>query len=274
MTTSNQQKATPQQDAPAPRAPGWLARLWPSSQGKSDQPKAPYATVASGVKDAFTIFVGGAVPFAILVILTISAGYYFNSLKPFTLNVQSVVAYGTAAIVELVNLALFFVSAKAFWSGKTWHFLTALVIGLALTIISVIAQVLYLSNNLDAASIGEGANILQGLPLVGSLASTATIIVTRALALHVAEFACCYVVARSSVSHKKIMQAQIDEQQEKIQLAMGRAFIQFMNAKMLEAGVQVSEESEAQGNSLIPFPGTNGASASNGHKKVTPANKP
>lgn len=251
-----------QQDAPGlgDRLAGWVDGL---RTRKSDQGKAPYATVASGIKDAFTVFVGGAVPFAVLVILTISAGYYFNSLRPFSADVQSVVAYGTAAIVELVNLALFFVSAKAFWSGKTWHFLAALLIGLALTIISVIAQVLYLSNNLDQASIGQGASILQGLPLVGSLASTATIIVTRALALHVAEFACCYVVARSAVSHKKIMQAQIDQQQEQQMLAMGRAFISFMNAKMMEAGIDMGE-GEATGASPSRFHLV--SSNSNGHK--------
>lgn len=205
--------------------------------------KAPYATVASGVKDAFTVFVGGFVPFAILVILTISAGYYFNSLRGFSGDVQSVVAYGTAAIVEAGNLALFFVSSKAFWSGKTAHFLMALVIGLALTVISVIAQVLYLSNNLDAASIGQGASLLAGLPLIGSLASTATIIVTRALALHVVEFACCYVIARSSVSHKKIMQQAIEQQSEQMLLQIGEQFIEFMQARM--QGVTVTPERPA-----------------------------
>lgn len=256
--------AKSQNETPAPSgALTWLARLRQGAESK--QNKAPYATVASGVKDAFTVFVGGFAPFVILVILTVSAGYYFNSLKPFTGNVQSVVAYGTAGIVELVNLALFFVSAKAFWSGKTWHFLTAMTIGLALTAISVIAQVLYLSNNIDQASIGQGASLLQGLPLVGSLASTSTIIVTRALALHVAEFACCYVVARSSVSHKKVMQAQLDEQQEKVQLAMGRAFIAFMSDRMGEAGINLDESEGGEASSLTTFRPRQ-LSASNGHK--------
>lgn len=237
-----------------------------------EQGKAPYATVASGVKDAFVVFVGGFVPFAILVILTISAGYYFNSLRGFSGDVQSLVAYGTAAIVEAGNLALFFVSSKAFWSGKAGHFLTALFLGLGLTFISVIAQVLYLSNNLDAASIGHGAALLSGLPLVGSLASTATIIVTRALALHVVEFACCYVIARSSISHKKIMQAQQDAQQERFALAMGRAYMAFIEERMSAAGIAISEESEGTGESPLSFPeieaGRQGAS-SNGHKSTS-----
>lgn len=267
MATSNQSQDTTGA-APAvsaPRGLGWLAHLRQGDHQGKQGTRTPYATVASGIKDAFTVFVGGFAPFAILVILTISAGYYFNSLRPFTGNVQSVVSYGTAGIVELVNLALFFVSAKAFWSGKTAHFITALICGLALTVISVIAQVLYLSNNLDQASIGQGASLLQGLPLVGSLASTATIIVTRALALHLAEFACCYVVARSAISHKKIMQAQIDEQAERVQIALGQAFIAFMNERMLQAGVSV-EESEGEADSLSTFrarqlPASNGAKA-------------
>lgn len=204
---------------------------------QQEKGKAPYSTVASGVKDAFTVFAGGFLPFAILVILTISAGYYFNSLKPFTGNTQSIVAYGTAAIVECGNLACFFVSSKAFWSGKTAHFVMALVIGLALTGISVIAQVLYLSNNLDQASIGQGASLLSGLPLVGSLASTATIIVTRALALHVVEFACCYVIARSSISHKKVMQAMIDDQSEQMMLQIGKQYIAFMQSRLAAGGI-------------------------------------
>jgi hypothetical protein len=219
------------------RVSAWNQARIAKQQEKS---KAPYATVAGGVKDAFTVFCGGCLPFAILVILTISAGYYFNSLKGFTGDTQSVVAYGTAAIVECGNLALFFVSSKAFWSGKTAHFLMALLIGLALTLISVIAQVLYLSNNTDQASIGAGADLLQGLPLVGSLASTATIIVTRALALHVVEFACCYIIARSSVSHKKIMQRAIEEQSEQMMLQVGQQFIAFMQARMPGATIEAA----------------------------------
>jgi hypothetical protein len=235
--------------------------------------KAPYATVASGVKDAFTVFVGGFVPFAILVILTISAGYYFNSLRGFSGDVQSVVAYGTAAIVEAGNLALFFVSSKAFWSGKPAHFVTALVLGLALTVISVVAQVLYLSNNLDQASIGQGAALLAGLPLVGSLASTATIIVTRALALHVVEFAACYVIARSSVSHKKIMQQAIEQQSEKMLLQIGEQFISFMEARMQNATVTPDRPAiEADPLKLPELPAGEGSSSAgngNGHSKVS-----
>jgi hypothetical protein len=289
MSTPNAPQSNTNQ--PAPKGPSAWSRAgalaaqgassgWESLQGwrkaRKEASKGPYATVASGVKDAFVVFVGAVVPFGILVILTISAGYYFNSLRDWDGDTRSIIAYGSAAIIEFVNLALFFVSSKAFWSGKPGHFVTALIAGLALTVISVVAQVLYLSNNIDRASLGEGANLLEGLPIFGSLASTSIIIVTRALALHVAEFACCYVVARSAVSHKKIMQANLDQQQEQIQLAMGRAFMQFMNAKMLEAGVQVTEEGGAAGNGLIPFPGTNGASngasASNGHGRKV--NKP
>jgi len=45
---------------------------------QQEKGKAPYAVVAGPAKEAFTVFVGGFVPFAILVILTISAGFYFN----------------------------------------------------------------------------------------------------------------------------------------------------------------------------------------------------
>jgi hypothetical protein len=197
---------------------------------KLQQPPAFNVTVADGVKTAFTIFVGGFCPFAILVILTISAGYYFNALRGFSADVQSVVAYGTALIVELVNLALFFVSAKSFWSGKTWHFITALVLGMSLTVISVIAQVLYLTNNLDAVRLQEGATTLQGVPLIGGLASTSLIIITRALALHVAEFACCYVVARSAVSHRKIIQAQQEAEEAELALLEAKQFSEFKKA--------------------------------------------
>lgn len=193
-----------------------------------------HVTVADGAKTAFVVFVGGFAPFAILVILTISAGYYFNALRGFSADIQSLVAYGTALIVELVNLALFFVSAKAFWSGKRSHFVTALIIGMMLTAISIIAQVLYLSNNLDMASIKAGAGVLAGVPLVGGIASTAFIIITRALALHVAEFACCYVVARAGVSHRKVMQARIEEQSEKMLLLLGDSFNAFMQQRMQE----------------------------------------
>jgi len=254
---------------PTEKTPGTMERVFnpllDRHQKHKEAVKGPYATVASGVKDGFVVFVGAVVPFGILVILTISAGYYFNSLRDWNGDTRSLVAYGTAAIIEFVNLALFFVSSKAFWSGKSGHFLAALIAGLSLTVISVVAQVLYLSNNIDKASLGQGATLLHGLPLIGSLASTSIIIVTRALALHVAEFACCYVIARSAGSHKKVMQAQLDQQQEAVQLAMGQAFIAFMNTKMLEAGVQIAEEGGSAGYGLIRFPGTTGEDR-NGHK--------
>lgn len=244
----------------------------PDQQERGAIPPGVHATVADGAKSAFTVLVGGLAPFLIALILTISAGYYFNALQPFTFDVRSLVAYGTAAIVEAVNLALFFVSSKAFWSGKRSHFTTALVIGLALTIISVIAQVLYLSNNLDQASIGKGAQLLQGVPLVGALASTALIIVTRALALHVAEFACCYVVARSAVSHRKIIQAQQEQQEAELALMESAQYAQFKralhNAQMAQlARVQqmllADHPAGSEGGALSPFriseqPPTNG----------------
>jgi signal transduction histidine kinase len=201
-----------------------------ASPAKTQKPPAFNVTVADGVKTAFTVFVGGFCPFAILVILTISAGFYFNALRGFSADVQSVVAYGTALIVELVNLALFFVSAKSFWAGKTWHFVTALVLGMGLTIISVIAQVLYLTNNLDAVRLQAGATTLEGVPLIGGLASTSLIIITRALALHVAEFACCYVVARSAVSHRKLIQAQQEAQEAELALLEAQQFSEFKKA--------------------------------------------
>ncbi len=201
-----------------------------ASPKKPQQTPAFNVTVADGVKTAFTVFVGGFCPFAILVILTISAGYYFNALRGFSADVQSVVAYGTALIVELVNLALFFVSAKSFWSGKTWHFVTTLVLGMSLTVISIVAQVLYLTNNLDAVRLQEGATTLQGVPLIGGLASTSLIIITRALALHVAEFACCYVVARSAISHRKIIQAQQEAQEAELALLEAQQFSEFKKA--------------------------------------------
>ena len=223
---------------PAQQEPGILARAahaWNHRPRQEDQAQGArqmgaQATVANSIKTGFAVFAGGFCPFAVAVILTISAGYYFNSLRPFTGDVQSIIAYGTAAIIEAVNLALFFVSAKAFWSGKTGHFLAALLIGLGLTTISVIAQVLYLSNNLDKASIGAGAAILQLVPLFGPLANTGLIIVTRALALHVAEFACCYVIARSAVSHKKIIQAQQEAQEAEIAQLEAEQFMQFKRA--------------------------------------------
>jgi len=202
----------------------------PTGQSAGQQADGQSLTVADSFKTGFILFVGGVCPFAILLVLTISAGYYFNALRGFSADVQSIVAYGTAAIVELVNLALFFVSAKAFWSGKRAHFITALLIGLALTCISVIAQVLYLSNNLDKASLGTGAAILSTLPLVGGLASTALIIVTRALALHVAEFACCYVIARSSISHRKIIQAQQEQQEAELAMLEAQQYAAFRKA--------------------------------------------
>ena len=256
-----------------------LKNLQPSAPTQATgatQGKAPYATIASGIKDAFTVFVGGFAPFCILVILTISAGYYFNALRGFRADVQSIIAYGTAAILELVNLALFFVSARAFWQGKRAHFMTALVCGLALTVISVIAQVLYLSNNLDRASLDTGAAILQFVPLFGPLANTGFIIVTRALALHVAEFACCYVIARSAVSHRKVIQAQQEAQEAELAMLEAEQFAAFKRAihkaqmaqletvqQMLLTGRTV----ESEGGPVTPFRPSANAPANIGNGK-------
>lgn len=92
---------------------------------------------------------------------------------------------------------------------------------------AIVVKRIHLSNNLDKASIGTGAAFLQLVPLFGQLANTGLIIVTRALVLHVAEFAYCYVIARSAVSHKKIIQAQQEAQEAEIARLEAEQFMQF-----------------------------------------------
>jgi hypothetical protein len=56
----------------------------------------------------------------------------------------------------------------------------------------------------------------------------------------VVEFACCYVIARSSVSHRKVMQAMIDEQSEQMLLQLGQQYIAFMQSRMAATALETN----------------------------------
>lgn len=218
-------------------------------------------TSAEGAKNAYIVLVAGVAPFVLAVILGLGVGYFFAGFAPFTWSVPGVLAYGGGFAVEAVCLACFFAAAKAFWGGARWHFGAALVAALLLSTISIAAQVLYLQ--LDAlkgtAHIPPGA--LDDVPIVGWLVGSnggSWVVLGRAIGFHIAEAACCFILAKSTENPEKRMLAMQQEQRALLEVqrferiaALERrifehAFAAFDQVEeQLGAGVQVKALPEA-----------------------------
>jgi hypothetical protein len=165
--------------------------------------------------------VAAVVPFVLATILALGVGYFFAGFQGFSWSVPGVMAYGGGFAMEAVCLACFFAAAKAFWGGARWHFVAALVAALLLSTISIAAQVLYLE--LDAlkgtAQITTGA--LDGVPIIGWLVGNnggGWVVLGRAIGIHVAEAACCFVLAKSTENPEKRMLAMQREQRALLEL--------------------------------------------------------
>jgi hypothetical protein len=178
-------------------------------------------TSAEGTKNAYIVLVAAVAPFLLAVILGLGVGYLFAGFAPFTWSVPGFLAYGGGFAVEAVCLACYFAAAKAFWGGARWHFVAALVAALLLSTISIAAQVLYLQ--LDAlkgvAHIPPGA--LEDVPIVGWLVGTnggGWLVLGRAIGFHVAEAACCFILAKSTENPEKRMLAMQREQRAMLEL--------------------------------------------------------
>lgn len=174
-----------------------------------------------GAKNGYIFLVAAVVPFVLAIILALGVGYFFAGFQGFTWSVPGVMAYGGGFAVEAVCLACFFAAAKAFWGGVRWHFVAALVAALLLSTISIAAQILYL--DLDAlkgaAQITPGA--LDGVPIIGWLVGTnggGWVVLGRAIGFHVAEAACCFVLAKSTENPEKRMLAMQREQRALLEL--------------------------------------------------------
>ncbi len=189
-----------------------------------DQPlfsAAKAQTSAEGAKNGYIFLVAAVVPFVLATILALGVGYFFAGFQGFSWSVPGVMAYGGGFAVEAVCLACFFAAAKAFWGGARWHFVAALVAALLLSTISIAAQVLYLELDAlkGAAHIPPGA--LDGVPLIGWLVGSnggGWVVLGRAIGFHVAEAACCFVLAKSTENAEKRMLAMQREQRAMLEV--------------------------------------------------------
>ncbi len=172
-------------------------------------------TSAEGAKNGYIVLVAAVAPFVLAVILGLGVSYFFAGFAPFTWSVPGFLAYGGGFAVEAVGLACFFAAAKAFWGGARWHFVAALVAALLLSTISIAAQVLYLQLDAlkGAAQIPAGA--LDDVPIIGWFVGSnggGWVVLGRAIGFHVAEAACCFILAKSTENPEKRMLAMQREQ--------------------------------------------------------------
>ena len=172
-------------------------------------------TSAEGAKNGYIVLVAAVAPFVLAAILGLGVGYFFAGFAPFTWSIPGLLAYGGGFAVEAVCLACFFAAAKAFWGGARWHFVAALLAALLLSTISIAAQVLYLELDAlkGAAHIPAGA--LDTVPIVGWLVGSngpGWVVLGRAIGFHVAEAACCFILAKSTQNPEKRMLAMQREQ--------------------------------------------------------------
>lgn len=172
-------------------------------------------TSAEGTKNAYIVLVAAVAPFVLAIILALGVGYFFAGFAPFTWSVPGLLAYGGGFAVEAVCLACFFAAAKAFWGGARWHFVAALVAGLLLSSISIAAQVLYLELDALKGSAHIPAGALDDVPILGWLVGSnggGWVVLGRAMGFHVAEAACCFILAKSTENPEKRLLAMQREQ--------------------------------------------------------------
>lgn len=179
-------------------------------------------TSAEGAKNGYIFLVAAIAPFLLAAILALGVGYFFAGFQPFSWSIPGMLAYGGGFTVEAVCLACFFASAKAFWGGQRWHFVAAMMAALALSTISISSQVLYLvlDGLKGAGNIPPGA--LDNIPILGWLVGSngaGWVILARAIGFHVAEAACCFVLAKSTDSPEKRIAAMQREQRAALELA-------------------------------------------------------
>src|ERR1051326_3748962 len=252
------------------------------------QSKKDGATVGAAFKNGLIATAAMVVPLGCSVIAFLAAGYYFNGGKDWNGGTASMISYGLAGFVEFGLLALLTASAVAFWHGKFWHFLAAALFAVPVVYVSTSAQLLYLSTHIDVSAANRTAQPLAAIPVVGYFLGGANgepyILIARSCVTTVLEVACCYVLARATISTRKIIAALREKAQAQQELAryrrlehLDQRLDQFAMAALdhfealLDAGTSPlalplllnTPESEVATNGTRPFPGQR-----NGHKKT------
>jgi hypothetical protein len=181
------------------------------------------ATVGAAFKNGLIATAAMIVPLGCAAIAFLAAGYYFNGGRDWSGDTGSLISYGLAGFVEFGLLALLTASAVAFWHGKPWHFLAAGLFAIPVVYVSTSAQLLYLSTHIDVSAANRTAQTLSAIPLAGYFLGGANggayILIARSCVTTVLEVACCYVLARATISTRKIIAALREKAQAQQELA-------------------------------------------------------
>jgi hypothetical protein len=178
-------------------------------------------TSAEGAKNGYIVLVAAVAPFVLALILALGVGYFFAGFAPFAWSVPGLLAYGGGFAVEAVCLACYFAAARAFWGGARWHFVAALIAALLLSTISIAAQVLYLELDALKGAVRIPAGALDEIPLIGWLVGSnggGWVVLARAIGFHVAEAACCFILAKSTDNPEKRLLAMQREQRAQLEV--------------------------------------------------------
>jgi hypothetical protein len=297
---ANQQATAP---APAKKGPGLVERVgraaWTSHQqrreatkaakqqqgGQQDdllqQSKKDGATVGAAFKNGLIVTAAIIVPVGCAVIAFLAAGFYFNGARDYSGDTNSTISYGLAFLVEFGLLALLTASAMAFWSGKPWHFIAALVFSLPLVYVSTSAQLLYLSTHVDVSAADQAAATLGAIPFVGYFIGGANggafILIARSCVTTVLELASCYVLARATINTKKIIAALREKAQANMELARYKR-LENLDRRLDQFAMKALDSFEAaleSGGSikLVPLQAAEGEAAKNGNGTFQHANQ-
>ncbi len=158
------------------------------------------------IKSAFSQCIGTVAPFVLALILSVSNGYFFAGFRDFSWNTPIVLAYAGGTILELVGLAAIFTAQKSLKEGTRAFFLSAFLFALALAVVSLFAQYLYL----QVLEIRGGLTIPDGaiarIPLVSWLIGINGmqghdwLFLIRGGAFHLAELGCTFLIAKKQKS--------------------------------------------------------------------------
>lgn len=212
------------------------------------------------VKLVFGQVVGLVAPFILAVILALSNGYLFAGLRDLDGSLPVRLAYAAGFTLEAIGLAaVYSASYNLKYGYRFWTMMSFLGVA-AMAFISLLSQYAYLEVD-KAITLPSGA--IEHMPLINALIGRTGLggndlfFMVRAIAYHVGEILCAFIISKRGKSLRKLLaqqreiaQSRNEMQQQALFLDFQRiyadGFKSFMQGKMPEriaiAELQVGDE--------------------------------
>lgn len=172
-------------------------------------------TVTDEIKLGFVEIIALIGPFFIGSILAISNGYFFSGFQEFNLtNIPIFVAWMSGFALEAINLAALFHAANQLKQNNRAAFWKSFLFALVLASISFIAQYIYLEMEYKSGNLQVSDTAIENIPFfslfigINNLSGHDVLFIVRAVAYHLAEFACTFLISKKGLSIERAMEIQ------------------------------------------------------------------